>query len=555
MENRSWKQLGRAILLNVVVLMALLLIFRPCYETSDDIYMNEFASGIMGERENHLVYINYILGSLILGLYNLYPLLNWYAAIHYAAMFLSLVVISYILICEKGNATGTLLAAFISIVFGYQGYVLPQFSKTAGFLVLAGALLIFFAFKCTTPKKKWGKAVVGALLIIFGGMIREQILFLCLLLVLPIGLVEFGRDLFRKGWRCITNYVLIFAVFVGVLGCAQLAFNYHDKQYSKDAEWVNYLEWYGKVWRLIDDFFPYYEDYAQLYEELGISEADLDYYKSWNIADTEKLSTESLSRLVAVKEAYWISPKIKFIKFWSVFPMAFTKISVFPYCALLLIFVVIFSKRKNYLAYFLQMVILFAAYMYMYMTGRVLFNRIDVIVWMGFILGVVYLWEPVNERRFLQFLLSAVLGASVVYVCFTNADTFRWKFNHDWEQKLLTRQEMIAGDQEHLYLCTIDVLGTGVASNPFYVGKEGELSNYYVMGGWTVNTPITNQVLRNYGVENPYRDAIDNDKVYIVDTENPELLERYIQDNYNENAYLELCSNENAIYIYRVITK
>jgi hypothetical protein len=148
-----------------------------------------------------------------------------------------------------------------------------------------------------------------------------------------------------------------------------------------------------------------------------------------------------------------------------------------------------------------------------------------------------------------------VLTASVVYVCLTNTDTFRWNFDYDWEQKVLTRQEMIAEDKEHLYLCTIDVLGTGVASNPFYVGKEGELSNYYVMGGWTVNTPITNQVLRNYGVENPYRDAIDNDKVYIVDTENPKLLERYIQDNYNENAYLELYSDENAIYIYRVVTK
>jgi hypothetical protein len=194
------------------------------------------------------------------------------------------------------------------------------------------------------------------------------------------------------------------------------------------------------------------------------------------------------------------------------------------------------------------------------MTGRVLFNRIDVIVWMGFILAVLYLWEPTEDRKVYlaqrkDIILSIVMMAAFVYLCVTNADTFRWNFNYNWEQKLLTRQEMMVEDKEHLYLCTIDVLGTGVASNPFYVGKEGELSNYYVMGGWIVNTPITNQVLSNYGVENPYRDAIDNDNVFIVDTENPKLLERYIRDNYNENAYLELCSDENNCYVYRVVTR
>jgi hypothetical protein len=473
-------------------------------------------------------------------------------------MFLSFVVISYVLICEKGNVTGALMSAIISIVFGYQGYILPQFSKTAGFLVLSGALLVFYAFKC--KNKAWGKVMAGVLLIIWGGLYRENVLLLCLLMVLPIGIVEFVRDLFKNGWRCVTRYVLICMVFVGTVGCVQFAYVYHDKQYNKDSEWVDYLAWDGQLTQLIDDFFPYYEDDAQLYEDLGISKEDLSYYEAWNIADTDKLSTESMSRLVAAKEGYWISPKTKFAKFWTVFPRAFMQISVFPYVALLFVFILIYSKRKNYLAYLLEIVILFVAYMYMYMTGRVLFNRIDVIVWMGFILAVLYLWEPTEDRKVYlaqrkDIILSIVMMIAFVHLCVTNSDTFRWNFNYNWEQKLLTRQEMMVEDKEHLYLCTIDVLGTGVASNPFYVGKEGELSNYYVMGGWIVNTPITNQVLSNYGVENPYRDAIDNDNVRIVDTENPKLLEQYIRDNYNENAYLELCSDENNCYVYRVVTR
>ena len=91
--------------------------------------------------------------------------------------------------------------------------------------------------------------------------------------------------------------------------------------------------------------------------------------------------------------------------------------------------------------------------------------------------------------------------------------------------------------------------------DPFYCGTEGELSNFYLLGSWTVNTPITNQVLREYGVENPYRDAIDNEKVYILDSANNAELLRYIQENYNEAARLEAVKEIGNYTVYSVVTK
>lgn len=557
--NRIKKNpLALSLLMNIAVFAGLMLLFHPCYETSDDMYMNEFASGVFGQQENHLVFLNYILSSIILGCYKMFPFLNWYAFFHYGSMFVSFVVITYVLIRTKGETLGLWISAIVLIVFGYQGYVCPQFSKTAGFLIFAGALLVFYAFKC--GKKVWQKALLGVLLMVLGAMFRKKILMLCLLMVFAIGVVEFFREFLVNKFSCLKKYIVIFFIFAGTIGCVSLNYIYHDKQYEKDAEWVEYLEWDKNLVKLIDSFFPYYEDDKELYDELGISQADLAYYEAWNVADVEQLSTETLARLVEAKDAYWVSTKTKIAKFWSVFPMAFLKISVFPYCMLLFGLVLLQSKKKNYLAYLLEVAVLFAAYMYMYISGRVLYNRVDVIVWLGAVLTIVYLWEPVAEseilnRKVIKTVFLCSLAGAAISLCAINAEVLRWNYDSTYEEKILVRQNAISEDKEHLYLCTINVIGTGVSRNPFYIGEEGEISNYYALGSWTVNTPITNQVLSNYGVTNPYRDAIDNEKVYIIDIKNPEQTEKYIQENYDQNAYMELSHEIGSYNVYRVVTR
>ena len=541
---KKWKEkpIWLSIILNIVILACLMLLFRPNFETSDDAYMNEFASGVFGQRENHLVFINYILGSIIRFLYEILPIVNWYTIAQYAAVFASFTSITYVLVRTKGTELGMGVSAILITAFGYQCYVLPQFTKTAGCLLVAGAVLIFAAFR--GEKAVWQQVAAGGILMLLGSMYREKVFFLCLLMVFPIGVVIFFRDFFKNGYQSVTKYVIIVMIFVGVLGCAQAAFWYHDYQYAKESEWSEYLTWDTALVKLIDSFFPYYQDDIALYTDLGISESDLRYYENWNVADTDKLSTQSLERLVVAKDAYWISPKTKLIEFWSEFPMAFFEMSIFPYCGMLLLFVFLQSRKREYLAYLLELGTLFAAYMYMYIGGRYAQNRVDVVVWLGAIVAILYLWEPSGEKKIQNSivrrnLLIGIQICAIIAMCVAGNSSFRWNWNPIMEENIFARQTEIAEDKEHLYLCTINVFGTGVTVDPFYCGTEGELSNFYLLGSWTVNTPITNQVLREYGVENPYRDAIDNEKVYILDSANNAELLRYIQENYNEAARLE----------------
>ena len=199
MEKVKKSPLGLSFVINICIFVGLMFMFKPCYETSDDMYMNEFANGIFGQPENHLVFINYIMGSIIQGLYKLLPVVNWYAFIQYISMFISFVVITHVFIQHKGMQFGGLLATLVITVFGYQGYIRPQFSKTAGVLVLAGALLIFYAFK--SEAQIWKKVLIGVMLMLTGGLFRDSVFWLCLLMAFPIGVVEFLRDFLKYKFK------------------------------------------------------------------------------------------------------------------------------------------------------------------------------------------------------------------------------------------------------------------------------------------------------------------------------------------------------------------
>ena len=67
------------------------------------------------------------------------------------------------------------------------------------------------------------------------------------------------------------------------------------------------------------------------------------------------------------------------------------------------------------------------------------------------------------------------------------------------------------------------------------------MANFSPLGDWLTNAPFSIEVLENYNVFNPYKDVVNNEKVYLIGDENslkPVL--QYIQDHYNKNAKLSL---------------
>lgn len=83
----------------------------------------------------------------------------------------------------------------------------------------------------------------------------------------------------------------------------------------------------------------------------------------------------------------------------------------------------------------------------------------------------------------------------------------------------------------------------------------GYRDKLYFSCGWVVRHPQVVEVLADYGLENPYRDAVNNDKVYVIPND-IELTMEYINHYYNENARAELVqdlTSELGINIYRIV--
>ena len=58
-------------LLNALLLIGLLVVFRPVYETNDDYGLANMVNGVKGARDAHLIYAHYFLGLLLKVLYQL----------------------------------------------------------------------------------------------------------------------------------------------------------------------------------------------------------------------------------------------------------------------------------------------------------------------------------------------------------------------------------------------------------------------------------------------------------------------------------------------------
>lgn len=76
------------------------------------------------------------------------------------------------IVCRAGNLSSLWIGILTISVFGYEGYVKFQYTKTAGIVSAAGFFLLFYALE--EEKIRWKELVCGYGLAAFGFMIRSD---------------------------------------------------------------------------------------------------------------------------------------------------------------------------------------------------------------------------------------------------------------------------------------------------------------------------------------------------------------------------------------------
>lgn len=546
-EKVKLDSLSRALLLGIFGGVFITLFMHSDFETNDDNFMAAILYGVYGDYNSHLIFINIVIGKVLKMLLTIFPGVYWYTIFQVVLLMVSFSVIFFVIFkkCGEELYCAYLLNGLLLITFGYECFANMQFSKTAAAAVIAGMVLLFEAVE----DLDWREIAAGELLIIIGSMVRYSVFEMSLVIFFGVGIRKLVLTVKSKEYKRIKFYFLLFGLAIS----SSFLMNKFDKwQYSSNPEWKEYREINTLRAQLLDWGFPDYEKNQNLYTSLGISEEDIEMYKDWDFADTEIFSKENLKLICAAKEKEIIREHT-FPEFLEEWLMIFLDYRFFIGFLIILFLWLLSGKKEKVLVGFSVLTVI-GIELYLYYKGRYLVRRVDFGVIMA--AAVVIAWNVKNMGKKLnREMVAILLGCTVLNALsgiYLQTDSDRKKKDEKQEFYQLMNE-----DSGHLYLSaefTHDYNWTA-AYPAWELPQKGIMSNYYALGGWTYGMPVTNRILQNYGIENPFgEEIVDNPSVYIVDNNDIEEKVDYIKRHYSESAYPSWAKYINGNWVLRVVT-
>ena len=195
------------------------------YESNDDTGMLLIAAGeYHGTADNHLVFVNFLYGSLLNALYAAADGVEWYTVLIVGATVLATAVIAWAVarLSLPRRLRGALLL-LTSVIFA-DAVVQLQFTKAAGLLTVAGLLLVY------RGDRKWG----GGLLLALASLLRFEMVALVALAAAPAYLPR------SRALGAYLSDARVRALALAGLACVSL--RVADRvYYASDREWAEFV--------------------------------------------------------------------------------------------------------------------------------------------------------------------------------------------------------------------------------------------------------------------------------------------------------------------------
>lgn len=563
-EKPNKKPILLALLINVLTALVCFVVFSSAFETNDDTGLISIASGTRGFRDPHLVHTNYLFGKLITALNAAFPEVQWWSLLQIFLLFLSFFLITLVFLKKDQDIVKVLFITAMVFFFSYEGYVQIQYTKTAGILSAAGLMLVF----CGLLQKKTDKLIIvlGLLLAIAGSFYRFQEFF-CIAAVFAAmvvyAILYFIKE-FEEPSKRITAALAVGAILLLAVG----GFRVYDRNQYKDPEWAAYLEFDKYRTQVLDYGVPDYDDHEEEYNAAGIDRTAYKLMKKWTFQDTEKFTAETFKTIAGFREKKTINGA--FIKgFFRAFAKGACKEGTFL-CFLIAAaawLIIGRHKARNWISIMVLVAMIVALHFYLYYAGRFLVNRVDVGIWFAAALIILYQcfidmpeYDSTKEEK-KGGLPNAAKTVVITALCLVTAAAFVYAMPwHDCLRSALdnkpaeiekTAIEKIGSDKDHLYLTKVGTLKFSEAYGVFDPMPYEIADNIFPLGGWGSATPTYTRVLKKYGISNPFRDMIGNEKIYLVDNKINDTLD-YLRKWYKPDAEAELVDTVNGHKIYRI---
>lgn len=536
--GRNRKKLWFSVLVTMILFLFYLLIMRPVFETNDDLNVALFVNRGRPVQDAHWLFPNWILGTVCAALYRLTNMVPWYGLMQYAGLFAAFAGIFWGIHQLLRTGAAFFLSVVILNFFAADACISMQFTKTAGICAAGGLFLIVCAI--WREKIRIPALIAGLLITAYGFMYRHleaDIMFALWAVFGLFLLIRLGKDVRDGMLRRALRYVVVFALtFALCMACRMVdRMAYSSSPQSKEYEQIN-----DARSQLTDYGFPKYEENRELFDELGISYTAYKLFSRWNFYDPDVFPLEKILELNKAQKRKEFNLEL-IRSFLDEYPYKWFQNPMF-YCFLILLVIALLYGRRGWERYALIVFLLLALvllFLYLFKEGRFNLERTESPVWLCACLILAAVISPERFNMPGRYCLMMIL-----IVLALNQDQWRGQWRHNTKEKALKSeqsQNFIAGvssDTEHLYLTKVGLYALAPAYGPLSLVPLDVGSNMAPLGGWPSGSPCYQAVLEQYGMTNPYRDCINNDKVYLIDNDISTTI-NYIHEYYDSTARAE----------------
>lgn len=534
--KERWKGLA-TLIAGAVVLLLFCTVYQPHWETNDDFWLGNLASGALGESSNFLVFVHHGLGTLLQLLYGIIPEISWIGVIWMAVVILSLTAVLWVFWENLGSKKGSLV--WLGILFGFGHCFLFQvnFTRVAAAALIAGYLLIFQGLK---GKKLW-EILWGMALCWTGYMVRYDMFLPITALAGGIGLAELFQGMklpLQAGKiagrvKASKSYFIVFLLLF--LGAGLLNFS-EQRFVNSDPQRAEYTAYNTLRSSILDYPLTPFEEIASELEECGISQGVYEGVTRHGIYyDPENITLETLQQILALQKNREISP-------WNAaqnMMTAFGSNRIYYNCLLCLAAAVVFSPKRRWFILGWQTAMVYLLNYYLSLSGR---DPARVMESICAAAGIYMLWT-IPAKIELTRAKAMACGAAILLVAAVKNRTFYLDANNygdfkmvDWiEESLVDVEEM--SDRGRYYWCSleyIDALVVRIGMEQLDTLPEDSYAKMLICGGWTSYHPVYMEQLETSGTVNPNREIFYRDDLLLVGTYRSGGLLWYLQNAYAE---------------------
>lgn len=555
----------RAVNIGLTILVVLLLFFAftqytDCiFSTNDDLFMKSILSGeVTGTFEYTSIHMGVLPGLIISSLYRMVPTAPWYGLFLCACQMLAMAAILYQCLRKacKIRTKAVVISLFSLLASGMQlqHFAAIQYTVVAG---IVGAVAIFWFFVTEDEEGPKGFLVANIptfLLFVLSFGIRDKAAFMLLpvagMLWLAKWLVDGKEHIKEKASNYVAFMVTVIALIALLMCVDRIGYGREDwrifDNYNTDRESI--YDYYG---------YPDYETHKEVYGELGIS------YESYVGASTryallldENIDADAMDTLAEVAKQDAESKVAVGEKLGTVVRefikrnLAYTDrpLNLYVYVAWLVVTLLVFAT-KQYKVLTVEAALLFGRMVmwgYIFWQGRYPTRVTQALYYTEFValLAIALRYQLFQKAK------KFFVWVAVLLLVFTTVK-FGWQKAEACKGENTRRLIDSTAYQQWKEYCTehsdnfyfVDIAAIQYYTEDIFAKQQHFGLNYVVLGGWIVNSPLYDEKLAEYGIENPETALLTMDNVYVVFVEDennpPDYLYEYYESKY-PGCYFEI---------------